>query len=148
MIFTLGILLTACFVAANALAENAALRFDGIYYRTGSDAVTQHFRFYPDGTVISVATPVAKTPEKIARWFNRDWPPGTVAEGRSAVRDRSIEFTLRSDIPPELLPTEFRRKVPRRLKYVGTIGPGYLTLRRLGDPEVERYNFVKIQFAK
>lgn len=142
---TLSILLAGCFFGANALAENAALRFDGIYYRTGSDAVTQHFRFYPDGTVISAATPVEMTPVKIARWFRRDWP--VQAKGRYAIRHRSVEFTLKSDISDKI-PAEFRRKVPGLLRYGGTIGSEHLTLRRAGEAEAKRYSFVKIQFAK
>jgi hypothetical protein len=144
-VVTLGILFAGIFLGANALAGTAALRFDGTYHRTGSDAVTQHFRFYPDGTVISAATPVAMTPVKIARWFRRDWP--VQAKGRYATRDRSIDFTIKSDVPGEL-PAEFRRKVPGLLKYAGTIGPDHLRLRRAGEATTKRFDFIKIQFAK
>jgi hypothetical protein len=144
-ILSISILVVSCFLDAQASDRNAAPRFDGIYYRTGSDAVTQHFRFYPDGTVISAATPAEMTPVKIARWFRRDWP--VQAKGRYALRDRSIDFTLKSDIPGQI-PAEFRRKVPGLLKYGGTIGSEHLILRRAGDAEAKRYNFIKIHFAK
>ena len=144
-VLIVGALFAGSFLGANALADKAPLRFDGIYHRTGSDAVTQNFRFYPDGTVISAATPAEMTPVKMARWFRRDWP--VQAKGRYATRNHSIELTIKSDIPGEL-PAEFRRKVPALLKYAGTIGPDHLRLRRAGEAETKRYDFAKIQFAK
>lgn len=85
------------------------------------------------------------TPVKIARWFRRDWP--VQAKGRYAIRNRSVEFTLKSDISDKI-PAEFRRKVPSLLKYGGTIGSEHLTLRRAGEAEAKRYDFIKIPFAK
>lgn len=139
------VLLATFLLNAPASGANAALRFDGIYYRTDRDAVTQHFRFYPDGIVISVATPVEKTPPKIAAWFHRDWP--MLAKGRYSVQHRSVRFDLKSDIPGQI-PDEFRKKVPSTLHYAGTISPEFLTLRRSGEAADRKYQFVKVRFAK
>ena len=145
-IFTLSVVLAWCFLNAHALGENADLRFDGIYHRTDRDAVTQHFRFYRGGTVISAATPAEMTPAKIARWFHRDWP--AVAKGQYSVRGQSMQITLKNDISGSILPEAFRRKVPGTIRYAGEIGPGYLILRRDRSVEGKRHNFEKVPFAK
>jgi hypothetical protein len=143
--FTLSVFLGLCFSSAPALGETTALRFDGIYHRTDSAGVTQHFRFYPNGIVISVATPGEVTPAKVASWFRLDWP--AVAKGRYSIRNRSVKITLKSDIPAQL-PEEFRRKVPGTIQYAGAVSSKYLTLRRAGEAEGKQYSFVNVRFVK
>jgi hypothetical protein len=137
--------LALCLRVAQAAPESAALHFDGIYHRTDRDQVTQHFRFYRDGTVISVATPVEMTPAKIARWFHRDWP--SIAKGHYSVRGNSVQITLKNDLPGPI-PEQFRKKLPGTIHYAGEIGPDHLVLRRDGSAEGKRHNFAKVLFAK
>jgi hypothetical protein len=144
-LFALSVLLGFSFSGLPALAETAVLRFDGIYHRTDSARVTQHFRFYPDGIVISVATPGEVMPAKVASWFRVDWP--AVAKGRYSLQNRSVKITLKSDVPVQV-PEEFRRRVSGTIQYTGAVSSKYLTLRRAGEAEGKQYHFVNVRFVK
>jgi hypothetical protein len=124
-----------------AFSQTATLRYDGTYHRIGADKTAQHLRFYPDGFMISVATPSVQTP----RWFHRDWPG--LPSGRYSIRESRIQITLNVNLP-DRLPDALRGAIPRTLHYAGVIGPGYLELRRDGHTEPKRYDFVKIGGSK
>lgn len=139
------VVLGSCFCLPHASAGGPQLQYDGIYYRTGGDSVNQHFRFYRDGTVISVATPAAMTPG-IAGWFYRGRP--SVAQGRSSVKSGSLQMVIKPDaIPESILPEAFRGKIPKTIHYSGLIGRGYIALHRDGDPAQKRHEFVQVRFA-
>ena len=140
------VVLGSCFCLPHASAGGPQLQYDGIYYRTGGDSVNQHFRFYRDGNVISVATPAAMTPEKIARWFYRGRP--SVAQGRYSVKSGSLQMVIKPDaIPESILPEAFRGKIPKTLRYSGLIGRHYIALHRDGNPAQRKYEFVQVRFA-
>jgi len=124
-----------------AFSQTTTLRYDGAYRWTGADKTTQHLRFYPDGFMVSAATPSAQTPQ----WLHRDWPG--LPSGRYSVREGRIQITLNVNLPGAL-PDAFRGTIPRTLHYAGVIGPGYLELRRKGLTEPKRYDFVKIRGSK
>lgn len=124
----------------SASAAPGALRFDGTYSRTGRDRITQHLRFYRDGTVISAATPKEHTPAKIAGWFNRD--SATVAKGRYSVRADLIQLTLHSALAVAI-PKEIQTSARVSHAYAGKIGADHLLLRRDGQGEERRYEFAK-----
>jgi hypothetical protein len=145
-IFAGSVLLAFWFVSASALGESAAIRFDGLYHRTNREHATQLFRFYRDGTVISVVIAGGITPRaKLERWFQRGWP--SIATGRYSVRGDSVEITLKPNLPGPI-PEEFRRKIPATLLYSGEIGPGYLLLRQGGSAEEKRHDFLRVGFIK
>ena len=120
-----------------AFSQTAILRYDGAYHRIGADQTTQHLRFYPDGFVISAATPSAQTPG----WLHRDFPG--LPSGRYSIRGNRIQITLNTNLPAALSDAD-RGSIPRTHHYAGVIGPGYLELRRDGLTEPKRYDFVKI----
>jgi hypothetical protein len=124
-----------------AFSQTGTLRYDGTYQRIGVDKTTQHLRFYPDGFMISAATPGAQTPQ----WFHRDWPG--LPSGRYSTRGGRIQITLNVNLPAPL-PDTLRGAIPRTLHYAGVIGPGYLELRRDGLNAPKRYDFVKVGRSK
>ena len=145
-ILAASILLAVWFVNASASAENAAIRFDGLYHRLNREHATQLFRFYRDGTVISVVIAGEIRPAaRLERWFHRDWP--SIAKGHYSVRSNSVQITLKNDLPGPI-PEEFRRKIPGTVQYSGEIGPGYLVLKRDGRGEEKRHAFMPVAFIK
>jgi hypothetical protein len=132
---TVGVFLVI--LGPSAFSQTATLCYDGAYRRSGADKTTQHLRFYPDGLVISAATPSAQTPS----WFQRDWPGLT--SGRYSLRKGRLEFTLKVNLPDSL-----PDRIPRALHYGGVIGPEYIDLHRDGLAEPKRYRFVKIAAFK
>ena len=128
------------FSAARGLAQGPELRYDGIYFCTGADAVTQHFRFYRDGWVISVATPAKKTPSQVAGWLDRGWP--TAAEGRYSAKNGSIRVTLRTGLP-QSLPDSVRRSFQRRLTILARLDQD--TLRYAAGETGQRGNIASLK---
>ena len=146
MRFTSSILAVAISVASIiigpvASSETATLRYDGTYRHIGADKTTQHLRFYPDGFMMSAATPSAETP----RWFYRGYP--NLPTGRYSNRGGRIQITLNVNLP-DGLPEKYRGSIPRALHYTGVIKAGYLELKRDGAAAPQRYDFVKSAASK
>jgi len=136
---TVGVFFILC--GPSAFGQTATLHSNGAYHHVGVDKTTQHLRFYPDGFVVSAATPKALTPV----WLQRDFPG--LATGRYSIRGNRIEITLNTNLP-DALPDSLRGSIPRRHRYAGLIGPRYLELRRDGRTESQRYDFVRIPSFK
>lgn len=143
LLLTIGAVLSA--LVPTASSQTPPLRYDGTYHCTSADGITHHLRFYPDGTVISAATPSADTPSKIARWFHRDWP--LLPSGRYSVQHDAIQITLNANLPKSL-PEPYQSAVPRTQHYSGVIGRDYLILRRSGWEGEKRYVFVRVPLPK
>ncbi len=90
-------------VGAQTVATKLLLvRVDGLYQRKDSYGLSDYLRFYPDGTILGVASP--DTPAKVARWLipGTDNQQGRVELSRTAedstfqVHGAEIKFSLRS----------------------------------------------------
>lgn len=86
-----------CGASHGGSQQTATIYYDGIYTRLGTDNIYYNFRFYPDGTVITVS--LSSEPKKsIQNWFY----PGNkeqgiyLSEGIYTVTGDHIEFTTTS----------------------------------------------------
>lgn len=119
------------------LAPKVGLRFDGLYWATGltklGSEIIEYFRFYPDGSVLSVSTAPEKSPKDIFAWLR---PGGThTGAGRYLVKGSEIEFSTNIG-------------EGTRADYRGTIDRNSLRLHSYfyysGTDQTKEYRFVKV----
>ena len=131
----------ACFAFANA-AQTSAIRFDGVYYasvpwppgrgqkaKKGS-ALFLYFRFYSDGSVVSLLS--TGTPTGVAKFIRRNLEES--GNGTYSISGDRLHF----------------RVITRHgsIIYSGKLHGDSLALRSYGSISMPLYRFAPVRFAK
>ena len=131
----------ACFAFANA-AETSTIRFDGVYYasvawppgwgqkaKKGS-ALFLYFRFYPDGTVVSLLS--TGTPMEVGRFIRRNLEES--GNGTYSISGDRLHFRVTTPHGSVI--------------YTGRVHGDSLALRSYGSISISLYKFAPVRFAK
>ena len=131
----------ACFASANA-AQTSTIRFDGVYYasvpwppgwgqkaKKGS-ALFLYFRFYPDGSVVSLLS--TGTPIEVAKFIR---PNSEVSgNGTYSISGDRLHFRVTAQHGSVI--------------YSGRVHGDSLALRTYGSISMLVYRFAPVRFAK
>ena len=131
----------ACFASANA-AQTSTIRFDGVYYasvpwppgwglkaKKGS-ALLLYFRFYPDGSVVSLLS--TGTPMEVAKFIRRNLEES--GNGTYSISGDRLHFRVTTR--------------HGSIIYSGRVHGDSLALRSYGSISMLLYRFAPLRFAK
>jgi hypothetical protein len=114
-----------------------AVRFDGLYYASGTVTNSSdkpywyYLRFYDDATVLGVSS--TGTPQQVIRWFNKEHQ--NISRGRYNVQGDQIKFSHKSKAGV--------------VDYEGTIQSNAMNLRshsHINESKMEKiYKFAKVE---
>ncbi len=96
-LYALAFLLLAASAGAVAGADEAQLRYDGVYqsvnqYPAGNVSYRYYLRFYPDGEVYDAS---ADTPaETVYTWLVKDTPATGIGHGRYKLAGKRVAFSI------------------------------------------------------
>ena len=130
-------LVLLCFAFANS-GQSSTIRFDGVYgapietpagWRVKKELFL-YFRFYPDGTVVSLLS--TGTPIEVAKFIRRNLEES--GNGTYSISGDRLHF----------------RVTARRgsIIYSGKVHGDSLALRSYGDISMRLYQFAPVHFAK
>ena len=127
----------ACFTFANA-AQSSTIRFDGVYGAPIQPPASWHvkkdlflyFRFYPDGSVVSLLS--TGTPTEVAKFIRRNLE----LSGNGNYSISGDRVNIRVITPHD------------SLVYTGKFHGDALALRSYGSISIPLYRFTPVRFAK
>ena len=134
-------LVLASFVFADA-AQTSAIRFDGVYYAAVSwppgwglkakkgSALFLYFRFYPDGSVVSLLS--TGRPMAVAKFMRRNLEES--GNGTYSINGDRLHFRVTTRHGSVI--------------YTGRVHGDALALRSYGSISVPLYQFAPVRFAK